>query len=98
MPLLSFRQTSKRGQRDSLSYLRVRTQGLHVIAVCEEEFPSPGGPFSGWDRGRTPVRTRGERVVRKKIMELKSILIPILIVGGWLVLYGVILPALGIST
>jgi len=39
-----------------------------------------------------------ERVVRNKIMEIKSILIPILIVGGWLVLYGVILPALGIST
>jgi hypothetical protein len=37
-------------------------------------------------------------VVRKKIMELKSILIPILIVGGWLVLYGIILPRLGIST
>ena len=31
-------------------------------------------------------------------MEFKSILIPILIVGGWLVLYGVILPALGINT
>ena len=39
-----------------------------------------------------------ERVVRKKIMELKSILMPVLIVGGWLLLYGVILPALGIST
>lgn len=36
--------------------------------------------------------------MRKKIMELKSILIPILIAGGWLVLYGVILPALGVST
>jgi hypothetical protein len=31
-------------------------------------------------------------------MELKSILIPVLIVGVWLVLYGVILPALGINT
>ncbi len=31
-------------------------------------------------------------------MDLKSILIPILIVGGWLVLYGVILPMLGINT
>jgi hypothetical protein len=39
-----------------------------------------------------------EPEVRKKIMELKSILMPILIVGGWLVLYGVILPALGINT
>jgi hypothetical protein len=39
-----------------------------------------------------------ERVVRNKIMELKSILMPILIVGGWLVLYGVILPALGVNT
>jgi hypothetical protein len=39
-----------------------------------------------------------ESVVRKRIMELKSVLMPILIVGGWLVLYGVILPALGINT
>jgi hypothetical protein len=39
-----------------------------------------------------------KRVVRKKIMDFKSILIPILIIAGWLVLYGVILPMLGINT
>jgi hypothetical protein len=31
-------------------------------------------------------------------MDLKSILIPALILAGWLVVYGVILPMLGIST
>ncbi len=31
-------------------------------------------------------------------MDLKGIVIPILIVAGWLVLYGVILPMLGVST
>ena len=32
------------------------------------------------------------------MMELKGILIPVLIVAGWLVVYGIILPALGINT
>jgi hypothetical protein len=36
--------------------------------------------------------------VRKIIVELKSILVPLLIVGGWLILYGIVLPALGINT
>jgi len=31
-------------------------------------------------------------------MEFKSLLFPLLIVGAWLVIYGVVLPALGIST
>jgi hypothetical protein len=31
-------------------------------------------------------------------MELKSLLFPVLIVVGWLVIYGLVLPALGIST
>ncbi len=31
-------------------------------------------------------------------MELKSILVPLAIVAAWLTLYGLILPALGIST
>ncbi len=31
-------------------------------------------------------------------MELKSILIPLVVVGGWLVIYGIILPALGVNT
>lgn len=39
-----------------------------------------------------------KKQVRKKAMELKGILIPVLIVAGWLVLYGIILPALGINT
>jgi hypothetical protein len=36
--------------------------------------------------------------VKDKIMDMKSILLPILIVAGWLILFGIILPALGINT
>jgi len=39
-----------------------------------------------------------KRVAKEKIMDLKSILIPVLFLTGWLVLYGIILPTLGINT
>ncbi len=56
------------------------------------EFPSGGvaslkGLFS-----------KEETTVRKTVMEWKSILIPLVIVGGWLVIYGIVLPALGVNT
>jgi hypothetical protein len=31
-------------------------------------------------------------------MDLQNLLIPVLIVAGWLVLYGIMLPLLGINT
>jgi hypothetical protein len=37
-------------------------------------------------------------MVRKTIMEWKGILIPLVIVSGWLIIYGIVLPALGVST
>jgi hypothetical protein len=36
--------------------------------------------------------------VRKKIMDIKNILIPALMVAGWLILFGIILPLLGVNT
>ena len=37
-------------------------------------------------------------MLKNNIMDLKSILMMVLIIGGWLILFGVILPMLGINT
>jgi hypothetical protein len=89
MSVLPLRQVEAGRRPGSLPGLRVRTQGLYVIG------PLPGRSFLPLIE---PAFSGRKVRVGKKIMELKSILVPLAIVAGWLILYGLILPALGVST
>jgi len=39
-----------------------------------------------------------KRMLKDRIMDLKSLTVMVLIMAGWLILFGVILPKLGINT